>query len=366
MPLTQSEIRADKDQLRAEFAMTARRLEMTVAGLQEKSAGQTVELGRLGEKLNAARSDNAAQGEVVASLEGRITALDAEIDARNQKIGQMAENLTEAEKLAARRAEELEKLGQMYDDASFLSSNRQIELVAREADLEKLATDMLALRNQRKEMEARSQAIVAESRAAREALKGEQKRVADLDKRIERLLDVVADREEKLERREKELARLREKFKGAGSAAGRMQEVAKRSVSVSRLEAASLTKDTGSSSSGEIDKALAKVNADREKLEERLAQFGGRSAKGANGKPAGETQNGPAGESRLEGVQLREQMADLAAEVVHLTAMRDGPASPIAKALANDESRAGAGEGRGHMPSLADRVRALQKSTTAG
>src|SRR5258708_13055482 len=39
-PLSMAEIQADKDQLRAEFAMSTRRLEMSVAQLKNKSTGQ--------------------------------------------------------------------------------------------------------------------------------------------------------------------------------------------------------------------------------------------------------------------------------------------------------------------------------------
>ena len=38
VPLTLSEIKADKDQLRAEFAMSARRLEMNVEHLRQKAS----------------------------------------------------------------------------------------------------------------------------------------------------------------------------------------------------------------------------------------------------------------------------------------------------------------------------------------
>ncbi|TIT18196.1 MAG: hypothetical protein E5W78_25695, partial [Mesorhizobium sp.] len=43
MPLTLAEIQAEKDRIRAEFAMSTRRLEMTVKSLREKSAEQLVE-----------------------------------------------------------------------------------------------------------------------------------------------------------------------------------------------------------------------------------------------------------------------------------------------------------------------------------
>ena len=43
---------ADKDLLRAEFAMSTRRLEMNVEQLRTKSASQLAELGRKGDALN--------------------------------------------------------------------------------------------------------------------------------------------------------------------------------------------------------------------------------------------------------------------------------------------------------------------------
>ena len=58
---------------------------------------------------------------------------------------------------------------------------------------------------------------------------------------------------------------------------------------------------------------------------------------------------------------LREQMNELAAEVVHLTAKLEGPDSPIARALAAPSDTRSGSVGR----SLADRVRALQKAATA-
>lgn len=366
IPLTQAEISAEKDQLRAGFAMEARRLEMTIAGLQQKAAGQAVDIGRVREQLTVAQSEGVQKNDAIAALEGRVSALDAEIGERDQKIGQLVANLAEAEKLIDRRAEDMEKLGQLYDEASFLSSNRQIELVARESEIDKLASDMLAMRNQRKEIEAQSQAIIAESRTAREALRVEQKRVADLDKRIERLLSVVADREDKLERREKELARLREKLKGGGTVARSATEAAKRPAPALRVDAVAPVKSATAIPAGKIDKAVAKVNSDRERLEERLARFGGQNRKATGGAASEMARNGLANGNRQESAELREQMADLAAEVVHLTGMRDGPSSPIAKALARDEGQAATGEGRGRATSLADRVRALQKTTPAG
>ncbi|SDA80373.1 hypothetical protein [Mesorhizobium qingshengii] len=336
IPLTQTEIQADKDRIRAEFAMSARRLEMSVKALREKTAEQLVEINRGHEALkglavermdkNQALSDLAAMGEMLQQREGELQLL--------------SDRLKETERKLEKRALELEKLERMYDDASFSSSSRQIELVARESELQKLASDISLLRGQRKEADRRNQEIAAESKAARDALKAEKKRTAELDKKLERLLATLADREEKLDRREKELARLREKSKTEDSApalrlVGKAGEVAK---------------------GDDVDKAIAKLDSDRERLEARLTALA-RENKRLKADLDAMATSGPTDGSSA----LREQMNELAAEVVHLTAKLEGPDSPIARALAApSDARSGSG-GR----SLADRVRALQKAATA-
>src|SRR6201996_1497688 len=51
-PLSMAEIQADKDQLRAEFAMSTRRLEMSVEQLKARSTGQLSELSKKSEAIN--------------------------------------------------------------------------------------------------------------------------------------------------------------------------------------------------------------------------------------------------------------------------------------------------------------------------
>jgi len=112
----------------------------------------------------------------------------------------------------------------------------------------------------------------------------------------------------------------------------------------------------------EIDRAVARLNADRERLEGRLTALSRENRRlktslATLDAPA----NGASGAAQRDG-ELREQMSDLAAEVVHLAAMLEGPDSPITKALAVPEEVA-VDQGAARMRSLADRVRALQKAT---
>ncbi|MER8807799.1 hypothetical protein NKI12_29770 [Mesorhizobium australicum] len=340
IPLTQAEIQADKDRIRAEYAMTTRRLEINVKTLREKAAEQLVEINRGREALKALAVERTDKNHALAELGAKNEALRQ----REEELHELSERLKETERKLERRALDLEKLEHMYDDASFASSSRQIELVARESELQKLASDISLLRGQRKEADRRSQEIAAESKAARDALKAEKKRAAERDKKVERLLAALADREDKLDRREKELARLREKSKtedgapalrlvGKPDEPGRHEEAGRRDA---------------------VDRAIAKLDGDRERLEARLTAL-------ARENKRLKADLGAAASSGLtngNGAALREQMNELAAEVVHLTAKLEGPDSPIAKVLAAPQDN----RSTGHDRSLADRVRALQKA----
>lgn len=333
IPLTQTEIQADKDRVRAEYAMTTRRLEISVKALREKTAEQLVEINRGREAMKGLAVERTDKNQALTELGAKNEALRQ----REGELQQLSERLKETERKLEKRALELQKLERMYDDASFSSSSRQIELVARESEMQKLASDIAMLRGQRKEADRRGQEIAAESKAAREALKAEKKRTAELDKKVERLLATLADREDKLDRREKELVRMRERSKSEDSApalrlVGKGGDVAR---------------------SDDLDKAIAKLDSDREQLEARLTALARE-----NKRLKADLTALAASKATDSSSALREQMNALAAEVVHLTAKLEGPGSPIAKALAvPSDARSGNGD-----RSLADRVRALQKA----
>ena len=56
LPKSVTEIRADKDLLRAEFAMSARRMEMTIEQLRNRAARQLVDLGKKTDVINRLRA----------------------------------------------------------------------------------------------------------------------------------------------------------------------------------------------------------------------------------------------------------------------------------------------------------------------
>jgi len=374
VPLTLSEIQADKDRMRAEFAMSTRRLEMSVKAFREKAAAQIVDISRGREELKQLAAERSDKNRSVSELESKSAELRAELRQREDQLQRMAERMAEADRALEKKAQELEKLGQMYEDASFSSSNRQIELVARESEVEKLATDVTSLRTMRKEAEKRVQDLEHEVRTAREAFKTEKKKSAEMEKKIERMFSTIADREETLERREKELAQFRERLKNGSSSetelngqlAKVMEEKVKLEAQVAELTLQMSTLLSGAKG-GDVEAAMGKLNADRRRIEDRVAVLERENKRLKTEIAAYERSKSQEwNDERQEGALLREQMNDLAAEVINITRMLEGPGSPIEKALAMPVAGAKPGEeGASNVTSLADRVRALQKAAAA-
>src|ERR1700726_5360933 len=70
-PLSMAEIQADKDQLRAEFAMSTRRLEMSVEQLKTRSTGHLSELGKKTEAIAMLKQELGEKGAALIAMEAR-------------------------------------------------------------------------------------------------------------------------------------------------------------------------------------------------------------------------------------------------------------------------------------------------------
>ena len=369
VPLTQAEIQADKDRMRAEFAMATRRLEINFKNFRERAASQIVEINRNREELKQLMAERTERHEALTRLEVQSGEIRTELRRREDELQVMTERFEQAELMLEQRAGEIEKLGRMYDDASFSASNRQVEVAAREAEIEKLNTEMSTLRSERRDIDRRNQDITAENRGTNEALRAEQDRAAALEARIERLLASIADRDDKIERGEREVSRMRDTVKATSSSEDTLQaQLGNIQSDRARLEAekAELAEELAAHVSGakarEMERLMAKVAADRDLLEERLKTLTRENRKlkvdvAVHQRTKSEDWNG----ERRQSAMLREQMNDLAAEVVRLTATLEGPDSAINAMLGPETDGASR-----KVASLADKVRELQKTAAAG
>src|SRR5215510_9123269 len=78
-PLSIAEIQADKDHLRAEFAMSTRRLELTVDQLKARSTSQLSELSKKSEAIALLKQELDQKSAAMLALETRARALHEQI-----------------------------------------------------------------------------------------------------------------------------------------------------------------------------------------------------------------------------------------------------------------------------------------------
>src|ERR671924_1580816 len=106
-PLSMAEIQADKDQLRAEFAMSTRRLEMSVEQLKAKSTSQLAELGKKTDAINRMKVELGEKNATIFALEAREKAVKEQLRATEEEFAAKTEALRAAEQALNERQNEL-------------------------------------------------------------------------------------------------------------------------------------------------------------------------------------------------------------------------------------------------------------------
>src|ERR1700748_1526540 len=139
-PMSMAEIQADKDQLRAEFAMSARRLEISVEQLKSKSTSQLAELGKKTDAINRMKLELGEKNAAIFALEAREKAGKEQLRATEEESAASTEALRSAEQALTDKQKELSKTTTELSDRSVTADSRQTELVALRSQVEELKT----------------------------------------------------------------------------------------------------------------------------------------------------------------------------------------------------------------------------------
>src|ERR1700761_2527811 len=137
-PLSMAEIQADKDQLRAEFAMSARRLEMSVDQLKNRTTNQLADLGKKTDAINRMKIELGEKNATIFALEAREKAVKEQLRATEEEHAAKTEALRIAEQALSNKQGELSKLNTELSDRSMVADSRQVELVAVRAQIDEL------------------------------------------------------------------------------------------------------------------------------------------------------------------------------------------------------------------------------------
>jgi chromosome segregation ATPase len=327
-PLSMAEIAAEKDQLRAEFAMTMSRLEMTVEQLKAKTTNQLTELGKKGEAIGRIKFELSEKTATLLALEAKERQLSEDLADTQSELAAKTAALEKAERALAATQSDLALVTASFNDTSVAAGGQRTEFMA--------------------------------LRAQTEALKGQ---VESYEKETKALWDHLNHKTAELEASSRQLADERAR---AGNLANEVGELDPEAVNTLRMEAelrAQLAQaedrhrvaiETLRTERSLIENELKRSQDERDKLQREIAAV------------KRDAENAGAYE-RMESAVLRERIDEVAAEVVRLTAALEGPGSPIEAILNAERPAAGSGNGPSiasrageSKGTLADRIRALQ------
>jgi hypothetical protein len=132
MPITEAEIRADKDRIRAEYALLVHKLETKLEETNHAAARQLIELNRRDAVISALESDGAKAKTALEEHENARRVLEQTIVDRLPKV---EHRLAEAKKLLFQRDREVtdlsrtsEKQGRALEEATQINKQQADEL----------------------------------------------------------------------------------------------------------------------------------------------------------------------------------------------------------------------------------------------
>src|SRR5919201_4611558 len=137
-PVSMAEIQADKDQLRAEFAMSTRRLEMSVEQLKAKTTSQLAELGKKTDAINRLKIELGEKTATIFALEDRDKGIKDQLHATEDELAVKTNALREAERSLDDRQADLTKLTADMDDKSATLAGQSVEITALKTQIDAL------------------------------------------------------------------------------------------------------------------------------------------------------------------------------------------------------------------------------------
>src|SRR3979409_1157405 len=137
-PLSMAEIQADKDQRGAEVARSARRLEMSVEQLKNKTTSQLAELGKKSDAINRMKIELGEKNATIFSLEAREKAVKEQLRATEEEFSTKTESLRDAEHALKDKQGELARINTELSDRSIMADSRQVELIAVRTQIDEL------------------------------------------------------------------------------------------------------------------------------------------------------------------------------------------------------------------------------------
>lgn len=351
MPLSPQEVRAQKDMARALFAAENARTEQALTQQRDKTVALQIHNGKLQQEASRLVAGGTELQTRIDDLEMEAGELRSRLRREESYISQLKSSIHAAEQAGSEKEADIDGLRKRMTKMAADADNLRIDLATRETESESLKLRINTLRDERDTLHKDLNAASLRATDAEQSLRQESDRSKRLEERLNREIAGSADKETAIERHAQHVVRLRERLEVAvkesreASKALRAAGIAppKKPARTPKLSATSMIKDTADNQTNAaepertVEDNIAQMT---DEVRNRAAALSDRLLKARS----------PAHEDAI-----REEIATIAANMVALTALKEGDASPIHALLPKDTDPAE----QGARISLADRVAAL-------
>jgi chromosome segregation ATPase len=136
IPVSMAEIQADKDNLRAEFAMSARRLEMSVEQLKAKATNQLGDIARKTEAINRLKAELAEKTAVTDELDAKARSLAGKMRDSEQEYSVKAATVESTARSLATKEAELAKAASDINEQRLATDTQRVEIAVLKTQVE--------------------------------------------------------------------------------------------------------------------------------------------------------------------------------------------------------------------------------------
>jgi hypothetical protein len=351
MPLSPQEVRAQKDMARALFAAENARSEQALTQQRDKTVALQIHNGKLQQEASRLAAGNTESQTRIDDLEVEAGELRSRLRREESYISQLKSSIHAAEQASVEKEADIDGLRKRMTKMAADADNLKIDLATRETEIESLKLRINTLRDERDTLHQDLNAASLRAADAEQSHRQESDKNKRLEERLDREIAGNADKETAIERHAQDVVRLKERLEAAVKESREVNKALraagiappKKPVKTPKLSAVSMITDTADNQTNAaepertVEDDIAKMT---EEVRNRAAALSDRLSKAR---------------SPTHDEAMREEIATIAANMVALTALKEGDSSPILGLLPKDKDPAE----QAARISLADRVTAL-------
>jgi len=341
MPLSPQEIRAQKDLVRALYAAENARTQHELTRERENSIALKLKNETLSSEAARLVADNKELKVQIEDMSTEAADLRSKLRRADVEVSSIRETLKRVEITLAAKDVELEDRAHRIARLTSDIDTMRIEATSRDTEIDSLKSRIQVMRDEREELRRESKLLGKRAKDAELRLAQEEHKVLRLEDMLARDAAERADAESLVERRNRELTDLRAKLKSASTQLRNAQRALREAgIALPDTRELPMAEDEIANSNLATDPAALENDIRRSQtvLTERLLKA----------------------KASTEDDALREELGDIAAKMIVLTAAREGEQSVIADIVGSQSKSSDKAK------SLVDRVLAMDPSIGRG